>query len=231
MNPPRSSIPALLVALGTCALVVSGAGVMAWITRPVDALPTPTLGPRSDPGSGGKRDLAAHWAEARQRNAGQAPSEAAADGPGAGPGASAGSNARTPEEVPAPALGATPDGANAGAPAAASRPLVVQIRTAMRAHLPALRRCYETALRADDGLAGRVTLDLEIRPDGTVALGQVGDASFEGHSGAVDAAVLARVVGCLDAAAADMRFEMPPGTVEPTMVRYPIVFTNEREGI
>jgi RNA polymerase sigma factor (sigma-70 family) len=90
------------------------------------------------------------------------------------------------------------------------------MQAAVRAVMPQVKACYETALDKDPSLSGKVTLQLSLEAnDGgaRVTEGEVIDS--ETRSPFFEACVLEKVAGA--------KFQMPPGEGKMTM-RYPIYF-------
>jgi hypothetical protein len=134
--------------------------------------------------------------------------------------------------APGAAAAATEEGTSAGgARADGPPPLAAQLRSAIRGVQPAIRACYEASLRGDERLAGRIVLELEVQPDGRVALGQVAEDELVGRAGPLEGPGRTVLVGCIEAALGSLEFELPPDTTGVTMVRYPIVLSPGAEGI
>lgn len=159
-------------------------------------------------------------------------------GSGSGTGSGAGTGSGSSTETGSGSSAETGSGSGSGSgtgsgssSGGAPTPLAQQVREGVRGALPAIRTCYETALRDDDGLAGRVVLELEIQPDGHVALGQVAEDELIGRAGTVEQITRDQIVGCLEATIGELEFDLPEGTTGVTMVRYPIVMSADAEGI
>lgn len=82
------------------------------------------------------------------------------------------------------------------------------VRRIVRAHINEVRYCYNQGLAEDDGLAGRVTIDFEILPGGSVSTAVVGKSTLP------DPAVNA----CIATAARRWKF---PSAAAVTKVSYP----------
>lgn len=87
-----------------------------------------------------------------------------------------------------------------------------EIASVMRRNLKALQSCYESALKRDRTLKGKITIRFEIQESGRTA-----NIEFDDKMGSSD------VVSCIRTRAKSWRFPRPDGG--SVFVAYPIVFT------
>lgn len=89
-----------------------------------------------------------------------------------------------------------------------SRPALSAI---LRRGLTRVRRCHETALRSAPGLAGAITVQLQIRPDGSVGSSRVtDDVVGSGVAACVATGLRSMRFGAGEAATVDARFVLAP---------------------
>lgn len=88
----------------------------------------------------------------------------------------------------------------------------VAVRAGMMAISPAVRRCYERALRSDPATAGRANVSFTIGTGGRVTSAEVTSSDLP-----------ASVTTCVERVVRDARFEVPDGDIE-VRVSYPFTF-------
>lgn len=92
------------------------------------------------------------------------------------------------------------------------------IRSVFKKHSAHFQQCYQEALKEDDTLSGKVMLDFDINPDGSVGRSGVNEGRSTLHSEILEACLLAT-----------LKSKIFPANDKDTIFQifYPIVFNNK----